>query len=73
MWKSTVSGSRLRKMVVDVYASTYSPRMFAERVSTYTSEFVQEVAVAALHARKSSSWDDVAGRLPQYTEAEKGE
>jgi len=70
VWDSTVPKSSMRRMVVDVFVSRHSSAQFAELVSGYPTEFVQEVAVAAMKARKTSAWTVVAQRLPQYAETE---
>lgn len=70
VWESTVPKSSMRGMIVDVFVSRHSCAQFAERVSDFPTKFVQEVAVAAMEARKTSAWKLVAKRLPQYVETE---
>lgn len=69
-WESTLPKCPLRKMLIDVHVSRKSWGDFAEHISEYPVEFLQELAVAALRARKISSWDVLAQRLPQYAEIE---
>jgi hypothetical protein len=70
IWKSTASGSLLRKMVVDIFVSRLARSIFAARVSSYPADFVQEVAVAAVGALPTSTWDTLAERVGTYAEPE---
>jgi hypothetical protein len=55
VWESTMPGSLLRKMLVDMVILRFSRTLFAESVSLYHPEFLQEVAVAAVNAAPTES------------------
>lgn len=73
IWQSSLSSSNIRKMVVDVTVSRMADTAYAENLSQYPPEFVQDVAVAALKIRPTVSWDQARKRLPQFLEAEEEE
>lgn len=73
IWQSTLSGSKIRKMVVDVTVSRMADTSFAENLSQYPPEFVQDVAVAAMKIRPTVCWNQARKRLPQFLEAEEQE
>ena len=71
VWESTVRGSPLRKLIVDVMVTRIDRSSFAASVSQYSPEFLQEIAVAALQAAPLFSWEHMAQNLSLYEEREK--
>lgn len=70
VWESTVSGSLLRKLLVDVIVWRFDRDSYAGSISRYPAEHVQEVAVAVLRATSILSWEQMAQKLSPYEEAE---
>ena len=70
IWKSTPSGSLLRKMLVDAFVSRLERNGFASCAPSYPADFVREVAVAAMEALPTTTWDKLAERVGKYAEPE---
>ena len=68
IYASTLPGSLVRKMLVDVAISRQNPSVLAKHVSKYAAEFVQEVAIAALESTPMISWEELKKRSEKWEE-----
>lgn len=68
IYESTLPGSLVRKMLVDVVISRQLRSDFAENISDNPAEFVQEVAIAALGVAPVISWGQLKKRSEEWEE-----
>ena len=68
IYESTLPGSLMRKMMVDVTLKRQVPSNFAEIISMYPLEFVQDVAVAGLEATQCVTWDRMVEEVGKWEE-----
>jgi hypothetical protein len=75
IYESTIRGSLLRKLLVDMSVELQQRENFSAVVADYPPEFVQEVAVAALRVATTGGWEKIARDPSVYAEKEepKGE
>jgi hypothetical protein len=73
IWESTVSGSLLRKMIIDLFIWIADHSYFVKSIHRFPASFVQEVAVASLGALGTKDLDNLAENFQQYTEPENPE
>lgn len=71
IWESTMPGSLLRALIVDLIVNRLSRDTFAAVVSQYPTDCLQEIAVAALRAGSVLTWEQMALKLSKYGEVEK--
>jgi hypothetical protein len=66
----TPSGSLFRKQLVDCVLARLSGGTFAKSVTKYPTEFVQELAVAAMRRPAVKTWETVIGDNTKYLKPE---
>jgi len=71
IYESTMSGSPLRKMVVDVFVARVDRGLFKMYAGSSPADFGKEVTAAALEAAPKSTWEAMAENLPEYTGTKK--
>ena len=70
IWHGTPPSSLLRKWVVDVTISKLKRTSFENSLTSYPSEFVQELALKALQQIPTISSKEFQAKLPLYVEAD---
>lgn len=73
IWKSTLRGSQMRRMILDSFVAQCDRKLFEENLSKYPREFIEDVATTAMKAAPAVSWSEMAKRISDYDEVEKAD
>jgi len=68
VWSSTTPRSRFRRLLVENVVARAQRDAFADHITAYPSEFIQEVAVAALRKTPATSWEEAVGDGSKFLE-----